>query len=215
MAGIEVKIEFLISPKVEFELQYVECKKEHGYYSTIYTPARVNRKWSLTIGFDPLISVQGNIKISLMTFLPGLGPAMAKVINYINRKYPTFAADLVFGFKIAYSCLYTVGQDEYDAPSNTGGKGKITIELSMAIELTLIGIKLTFKAAFPAEVSLGLFLGDKPKVLLQLVLEGSIKSTFTIILFPDSWYEWEVAKAEPDWLKWEPDAKRVDLLPAP
>lgn len=215
IAGHEIKVEFLISPKVEFELQYVECKEEKGYYSTIYTPARVNRKWSLTIGFDPLIGVQGSIKIPLLTFLPGLGPAMAKIINYINRKYPTFAADIVFGFKIGFSCLYTVGQDEYDAPSNTGGKGKVAIELSMALELGIAGFKIQFKAAFPAEVSLGLFLGDTPKVLLQLVIEGSIKSAFTIILFPDSWYEWEVAKAEPDWLKWEPDAKRVDLIAAP
>ena len=213
LAGIEIKVEFLIAPKLEFELEYLECKQTKGCFSTKYTPARVNRKWTLTLGFDPFIGVEGNLKISLLTFLPGLGPAVAKIIDKINRKYPTFAADIVFGFKIAFALVATVGRDEYDFPSNSGGKGKVTIELSMALELGIAGFKIQFKAAFPAEVSVGLMLPDNAKCLLQLVIEGSIKSTFTITLFPDKWYEWEAAKAEPEWLSWKPDAKRVDLLP--
>jgi len=214
IAGHEIEIKFLVSPKVEFELEYVECTQQKGYASTIYTPARVNRKWSLTVGFDPLIGVAGKIKIPLMTFLPGLGPVMAKIINKINRKFPTFVADLVFSFSVSYSILCSVGRDEYDAPSSTGGKSQLSFELSMALELGLAGIKIKFDASFSGAVSLGFFLGDTTKVLLQLVLEGSLQSKFTITLFPDSWYEWEVASAEPEWLAWKPDAKRVDLIAA-
>ncbi len=216
LAGHEITVKFLVSPKVEFELQYLECKQEKGYFSTKYTPARVNRKWTLTVGFDPLIGVQGTIRVPLITFLPGLGPVAAKILTALQKRFPNaVVADLVFGFKIGFSFLFSIGRDEYDFPSNTGGKGKVFIELSMALELGLAGIKISFKASFPADISVGFFLGDTPKSLLQLVIEGSIKPNFTIILFPDAWYEYEFTKIEPEFLKFEPDPKRVDVIAAP
>lgn len=213
-ADIEMKL--LNAPKVNLTLEYVECKEEKGRGPVVYTPARVNRKWLVDFGFDPLLGVEVAIGCPILVALPVLGQPAAWLLRQINRYFPTagVVADLFLEVTCNFCIAGMVGQDEYDFFSATGAVAKVPLELAMGVNFGaagITGIKAQF--TFSVEVSVGLLGGDKPKVLLQAQIEGKIQAGAEIMVMPDTMFEYKPAKWEPEWLGTSFDPPlRFDLL---
>lgn len=215
IGGQKLAVRFMQGFKLSLTIEYKKCKQEKKSYwgNDMYTPARVNRTWELSVASSPLIGANGKFNISLLNFVI---PCMGQTVGEALRRFKIVRADLFFSVAIGCNVSVALGQDEYDAPTKTGAKVSIDCTLAMGLALGTAGIDvLQFRAFFPAKFAVGLFLGDRPGVLLQLAPEGSISSGFELTLFPDRWYEIKLFTAYPEWLRYKYEPKRIDALTMP
>jgi hypothetical protein len=215
LSGQQLAVRFMQGFKLSLTIEYKKCTQEKKSYwgNDVYTQARVNRTWELAVSSNPLIGANGKFNISLLNFAI---PYMGQTVGEALRRFKIVRADLFFSVAIGCNVSIAVGQDEYDFPTKTGAKVAIDINLAMGVVLGTAGIDvLQFRAFFPGRLAAGLFLGDRPGVLLQLVPEGSVAAGFELALFPDRWYEYKLFTAYPPKLRYNFEGKRIDMLTMP
>jgi hypothetical protein len=208
IAGKEFNFELFVGVSAGCEIRYVACKEDKkGLYGKQYTTALVGRKWKFWFGASPLIKVGVKWNFPLINFIaPGLGEAAARVLRKLG-----VTCDLVFGLEFSLAVTFSVGQDEYDYWTDTGGTTTIKLIPSIALELEA-GIKLlTLKAAWVHTGTVKYAGGDKKGVLLQMTLTITAVLELTMTAFEDRWFAKDF-KATPDWGKINYLEKKYDLL---
>lgn len=214
----ELEAELMGSPFVEFELAYAECTKVDGWFrDTIYTPARINRTWCISLGFDPLIALGITVSFPLGNLLPWIGPTVQTLVNKVNEYYPG-ALDIKaqFGIEIGVSVYGSFGQDQYDYPYIRANPTKLTTNLSIGIYAEVAGQAiLQGGISFPGEFFFEYEFMPRREVLLGYLMNGAIQLTAMITVLPDTMITWESPPIEPEWARVEFHEWRWDLIDAP
>ncbi len=196
---------------VELGFQYVELTEEKkGAFGDLYTPALVNRKWSLKI-FLTVFDVTLRFTIPLAQFLTALGPVVAGTVRLLRIR-----ADLVLTLNVSLTFDLAVGRDEYDFPTKHGGSATLKVTFTAALKLSVANVNImTLSAAAPASVTGQIRLGDKPEVLMTAQITGKVQINLTCTFFESSrWFEKKCKPYTPEWSKASYDGTKFPLFSA-
>ena len=198
--GFQFTYKMLEGLQLDVEAYYKACretkKTRHGNWKT---PAHVGFYWRVSIAISPLIEFGVRVAISIVSFICPLLQGAADILEKFNIK-----ADIEVSASIACTPKFTVGQDEYEYFTATGGT--ITLTLTFTAELIIQATKkvkmLTagLKAAGSIELQVGL--PESRDYLFHLLLSGGIETTVYLIVLQDSWLETPL-KAKPECLQVE------------
>lgn len=209
LARQQMSVTFLDATSINFKVGYKPCTEDkQGFYGNLYTTSHVGLTWSLTFTAACLIGFSITFNISLINLVaPGLGEGAATALRAAGVR-----VDLVFSASISVPISFTIGQDEFDFPSSTGIEIGINPELSLSIAVGFVIDIVRFGVRFPMSLSAGFFLGDKPKVLLQLQPKGELKTVLFIILFEGTWFLERKWEKEPENWKISWNGPRLDVI---
>lgn len=214
LAGEKLEIKFLVGFHVKLEIKYVECTETKGYWpNSQYTPARVNRDWTLIIGAKPFLGVDFSTNIPLINFVV---PCIGKFVGDMLRRAGIVRADLVFSAIIGFYGNVQFGQDEYDFPKGVAVELGIDVTLAASLVIGAAGIDLVeVKIAFPAVFKAIFETSKKPGSLAQMTPKGQIQCNISLTFFPDRWWEIEGGYWEPESLKFQFKGEPWPLFPSP
>jgi hypothetical protein len=202
VCGEEMTIIFLKDFELEVVCGYKHNTRNHKSPFREYTPATMGQEWELALQALPLLGVDYTAYVSILNFLvPFAGQWVGRILRRVVR------VDLFFGAAIGIIASIASGKDHYDQlihPSFTLG---VDCNLRMGLAAGFAGIDVVrFTAGFPARGQLKFDQPhDRPGVMIQCTPAFRIRAYFTVVLFPDRWYEIEALSASPQALScvWE------------
>ena len=215
--GEKLTVKFLKQFGLEWVIQYAHCTEEKkGWIFGYYTPAHCGREWEITVKAEPWLGCGAELRISLINFIV---PAGGQAIGKLLRRFRLVHADIVFRVNAGIVGTITFKKDVYDYPV---GEVKITFRIDLFLSMSLaIGAggvdALELRASFPFSGSVNFYLGTKAGEMIQMNFEASLKPSFQVIFFPDSWWEMRPAfgRFAPRAFVLSKDTERVTLFAGP
>lgn len=197
------EIELLASPFMDFQLQYVECNEEKGFWSKKYTPACVGCKWTLELGFAPLFGFRAHFRISLIPFFGVVGLVGSAVVQELEQYFDLPGIYLDVDGIADLTVKGQIGQDEYDFPALLPKPiGRLDIEAKLALVVSCI-VKVSAEVTVIGVIESAYEIGKKPRVLLGATCTAHAHVQGSLTFFKDTWVEWRAVTYAPDWAKWD------------
>jgi hypothetical protein len=198
--GFKFTYKMLEGFQLDIEAGYKVCKEtKKTRHGILKTPAHVGLPWRVSVAMSPLLEIGCRLAISIVSFICPLLEGAANILEKYDIK-----ADIELSASLSCVPKITVGQDEFEYFTSTGGT--ITLTLTFTAELI---IQLTKKikaltAGLRAAGSIELQVGcpESRDYLFKLIFSGAIETSVYLIVLQDSWFETPL-RAKPECLQVE------------
>ncbi len=185
---------FLQGFSLGLEISYERTKETQGlfYY---YTDATMGQKWVLSLNIDKVIDIDWTVYVSLLNFA---GPFIGGLAQLL-RNARIFRIDLFFRFELAVGVTVSIAKTEVDALS---GGGAINFDPRISLGLAVGGagldvIRATFVIVGKGKHELRPPKSKEEKGWLVIYQPSfSVGTFYSVILFPDRWWEVKLCQGQ-------------------
>lgn len=217
VAGEPLEIRFLDGFGLEVVTGYRQCEGKDSWLikNKYYPVSQIRQFWEITLEAEPLIGVDYTVNFSLLNFiLPFAGQGIGKLL----RRAKVVRVDIFFGIAFGVSLGVTIEKDQHD---KIAGKFKAQFDLNMSMGLAagVAGIDLVrFTARIPANAGVEVKGADEnspPGSMIVGEFQAKISCHFTLVVLPDTWFEFEAWSASPKALSTQTNPMQFVILQQP